>query len=498
MKRAIFTTWFVVCAALPALSAELEFSAGGEVEYDDNVFRTAHGKEDDVLFRLRPGVRVYEDRGDDLNFSVGYEAPVEFSAEKSSEFDQVDHVGNGNFDYHANSQLDIVGSERYGYLRSTLRQPDTVADPTLGSLQVSDQRDRIKTNNATLGTIYHFSPRTLGRLFATSTFFDSSRHDRSRVWSVGGSADGQYRLTLKHQLGAGAGYTFQDFADRQDIPGSQTQSYRMFGTWRWMITDTLAFDLNGGPAYLKTEQDDARLVRFSPLAVDFGPSEGPSVLAPFSSCGTIDGITVSARCSPSVIASNTAVVRSDTIQVTNVSPSGKNDEEVTGFVDAVLTQRWSPTLSTALRYAREQGDASGLGGTVIQDTVSLSNTWDFIERWQLAVRGDWVRRESAFQISQTFDEVSATPQPTYLPPGGPFAVRTGRSFNSTQDVDIDTDTWAVAGRITHQLFKTTSIYVQVRYAEQDSRGDSLGSASDFENFLATFGVRHVFEPIPLW
>jgi hypothetical protein len=164
----------------------------------------------------------------------------------------------------------------------------------------------------------------------------------------------------------------------------------------------------------------------------------------------------------------------------------------------VLSQRWSPNLSTALRYSRQQGDASGLGGTVIVDAVSLSNTWDFAERWQLALRGDWVRRESAFDLAQTFDEVrtSGLGDPTYIPAGA--AVRTGASFNSTQNVDINTDRWGVAARITHQLFKNTSLYGQVRYDEQSSRGDTLGNASDFENFLATFGVRHVFEPIPLW
>ena len=32
--------------------------------------------------------------------------------------------------------------------------------------------------------------------------------------------------------------------------------------------------------------------------------------------------------------------------------------------------------------------------TVIADSASLSNTWDFAERWQIAVRGDWVNRTS--------------------------------------------------------------------------------------------------------
>jgi len=182
--------------------------------------------------------------------------------------------------------------------------------------------------------------------------------------------------------------------------------------------------------------------------------------------------------------------------VVNINPAGESDEEFTGFVDLTVAQRWSPTLSTALRYSRQQGDASGVGGTVIVDSVSLSNTWEFAQRWQLAVRGDFARRESAFDIAQTYDVVQGQ-----AAPGGSLAeiaARDGTAFSSKRNVEIDTNSWSVGGRITHQLFKTTSIYAQARYGEQDSKSNSLGSDSDFENFLATFGVRHVFEPIPLW
>lgn len=489
MKRAIFTTLFVVCAALPALSAELEFSGAGEVEYDDNVFRTNEDEDDDVLFRLRPGVRIYEDRGDDLNFSVGYTAPIEFSVENSSEFDEFDHVGDGQFRYHVNDQLELFASDHYAYIRSTLREQ--AVDPIVfaeGSPQFNDERDRIKINDASLGTIYHFSPRTTGRLVANSSFFDSSRSDRARVWSVGGMGDAQYRLTLKHQLGAGAGYTYQDFDDRLEIEGSQTQTYRLFGTWRWSITPTLAFDLNAGPAYLETQQEDAGTQRTASLIPFATRSDGAVFVAAINSCGTVDNVQVASFCVFNVPATPGDVATQ--ISMTNLNPAGESDSEITGFIDAVLSQRWSPTLGTALRYSRQQGDASGLGGTVIVDAVSLSNTWDFAERWQLALRGDYVRRESAFDLARTFDAVAAGP--------GGIANRTGTSFNSNEEVEIDTDRFGVAARITHQLFKNTSLYGQVRYDEQDSRSDSLGNASDFENFLATFGVRHVFEPIPLW
>jgi hypothetical protein len=221
-----------------------------------------------------------------------------------------------------------------------------------------------------------------------------------------------------------------------------------------------------------------------------------------TNCGVIDGQTVASLCNGNIIidsntdAATVAAVKADQIPVTNSNPGGESDSEITGFVDLVLTQRWSPTLSTALRYSRQQGNASGLGGTVIVDAVSLSTAWEFLERWQLSVRGDYARRQSAFDIAQTYDVVSGQT----LPGGSAVNVagRTGSAFNSTRGVEIDTDSWGIGGRITHQLFKTTSIYVQARYGEQDSRSSTLGADSDFENFLATFGVRHVFEPIPLW
>ena len=520
INRALLTLWVAVCTALPAIAAELEFSAGGEVEYDNNVFRDEDDEEDDVLFRMRPGVRVYEDRGDDLNFSAAYTAPIEFSVNYSDELNDVDHIGNGRFDYHVDDQIELFGTERFGYLRSTLRNQTEIDDST-DFLDVNDERDRVTVNDATLGGLYKFSPRTVARVVAISSFFDSTREDRARVWSLGGSGDLNYSLTMKHQIGAGGAYTYQDFSDRQNIPGSKTNSYQVYGSWRWLIDPTMSLELRAGPAYLTTEQDDADQFQRKPLNVfavlpggqinsgQFFDSTGAPKATPFNvtpgslllpraqDCPVVNNVFVSEGCGFSVIfdaAADAALVANalgSGVNVTNIDSNGESDSRITGFVDFVVTKQWLPTFHSALHYAREQGDASGLGGTVIVDAVSLSNTWDFAERWSVALRGDFVRRESAFDIAQSFDEVV---------PGGPagVATRTGRAFNSTRRVDIDTNRYGGALRITHHLFRTTSLYGQVRYDKQDSKSNSLGSGSDFDNILATFGVRHVFEPITLW
>jgi hypothetical protein len=520
--RALFTLWAAVCTAVPALAAELEFSAGGEAEYDDNVFRSEEDKDDDILLRLRPGVRLYEDRGDDLNFSAAYQAPIEFSVDNSDELDDVDHIGIGRFNYHVDDQIEFFGNERYGYLRSTLRNLREV-DDTTDFLDINDERDRVTVNDASLGGLYKFSPRTVARAIVNTSFFDSTREDRARVWSVGGTGDVNYSLTMKHQVGAGLAYNYQDFDEREDIPGSQTNTYRVYGSWRWLIDPTLSFDLQAGPAYLETEQDDADRFRTVPL-VPFSVLPNATVPAGFldstgtpqpasnvpagslllpqaQNCPLIDGSRVSAGCAGNVVLNAAtdgaliANVLNGTVNVTNIDAQGEGDETITGFVQAVLTKQWLPNFHSAVSYSREQGDASGLGGTVIVDAVSLSNTWDFHERWSVALRGDYVRRESAFDLAQTFDQVVNSPVP-----GGTVlvATRTGTAFNSTRDVDIDTDRYGAALRITHMMFRSTSLYGQVRYDRQESNGNSLGSGSDFENILATFGVRHVFEPISLW
>ena len=187
MKRAIFTTLFVVCAALPALSAELEFSAGGEVEYDDNVFRTNEDKEDDVLFRLRPGVRIYEDRGDDLNFSARVRGSDRVLGRQRLRLRRSRS--------HRRRPLPLPRERPPRAVRQRpLRLHPQHAAPSRawipivleeGFPQFNDERDRIKINDASLGAIYHFSPRTTGRL---SRELDLLRQlaQRPRAGLVGG------------------------------------------------------------------------------------------------------------------------------------------------------------------------------------------------------------------------------------------------------------------------------------------------------------------------
>ena len=167
----------------------------------------------------------------------------------------------------------------------------------------------------------------------------------------------------------------------------------------------------------------------------------------------------------------------------------------------MFSKRWSPNVGSALRYSRRQGNAAGLGGAVITDEVSFSTFWDFLRRWQLAVRADWVRRESLYRISQT----QVVVEPTILGgvidvPGGqaPLAGPNGQAYNSSQRASIDTNRYSVTGRVTHRLFRSTQVFGELRYDQQKSDRGSLGDTTDFENILAMIGFNHRFDSITLW
>jgi hypothetical protein len=81
-------------------------------------------------------------------------------------------------------------------------------------------------------------------------------------------------------------------------------------------------------------------------------------------------------------------------------------------------------------------------------------------------------------------------------PGGIFG--TDIVTQRSDETNIDTMRWGFAGRVTHFLTRNTSGYLQFTYNQQTSKSDSLGDPSDFDDYLVTLGVTHVFQPIKLW
>ncbi|HVN37886.1 MAG TPA: hypothetical protein VMW19_06885 [Myxococcota bacterium] len=536
-------------------AAEVTFAIDGATEYDSNVFRSHQDEKDDVVFRLRPWVQLAEPRGQDLSYSLTYALPVEFAVDHTS-VDAIDQELLGNVVYHVNDRFQLFANNGFSYIRSELR---TNFDQTQGGAEsplVNNERNRVLLNTAVMGASYEFTPRLAATAQLSNNYFDPSRNDRQQNWQLQGITDLSYTLTPKQQLGGGARIAYQKYYESQDIVGSQAQIYNVFGSWRWSIDEKTEFAVSAGPAVIHSEQDNAdstkvrAMVPFTRISGDFtAPNgfvdiegnpvggvnyqNGVVLLSQFTDCprlknGSPDRVLVSDKsCNPSVVLDETPgaeqpglidAITGATSTVQNQDPSGESSTDVTVFADATLVRHWTPDLNTALNYTREQGNASGLGGAVVGDTLVLSNTWNLTEKWQIATRGEWGLRKSVSQAGQVNtkvvgDATAATPPPQGVSPtifGVPASTiglaalsaatsGAGTSFvQRGQTTDIDTMRWGIAARVTRFFTRNTSGYLQFTYNQQQSQNNSLGDPSDFNDYLVTVGVQHVFTPIKLW
>jgi hypothetical protein len=310
----------------------------------------------------------------------------------------------------------------------------------------------------------------------------------------------------------------------------------VFGTWEWSIDEKTELAASAGPAVIyPSRTTPPRTCAIDPLhagqrnftaPVGFVDILGDSREDFREGCSVSQERTVPAPERPTRVLINTPAIRAsyspggqalaeaiqDADTVVNQNPGGETSTDVTVFADVVLTRHWSPNLHTAFHYSREQGNASGLGGSVVSDSVIVSNTWQITEKWQLAARGEWGLRTSLSEQGQVNTRVFEVDSTTLgAPPGGiplagvccdpdpPSNDTTGTSFTQRDDTtDIDTMRWGVASRVTRFFTRNTSGYLQFTYNQQGSQSNSLGDPSDFEDYLVTLGVQHVFSPIKLW
>jgi len=164
MRRTI--RFFLIALALPAAAtaADLSLSLDGDVLYDSNVFRRENNVDDDVLFRIRPGIELHEDRGQDVNYSLQYVLPIQFAVDHGDRLNDIDQLLDGDLRYHANDRLDLFVSDSFRYLRTTVQQDLNPGSAGGAAPNLSTRRNRVTLNFAQAGAAYRFAPRLTGNL----------------------------------------------------------------------------------------------------------------------------------------------------------------------------------------------------------------------------------------------------------------------------------------------------------------------------------------------
>ena len=447
----------------------------------------------------------------------------------------------------AASQWTSILTEAFSFAQSVNRGAFNNDEETGKNPDNEIGRDDIYQNSAGVSLRHNFSPRTVGQLVFSNDYFDSDRKDTSRSISYGGIGSLTYALNARNRIGGGGGVNYQDYKGTRRNPGSETWTYRIFGSWVRTFGEDTELSIRLGPAFIsnKQELDETENVidrypfvttsggglgqTFTSAGVDqpttvytmtapgvfalfpaMGVVAPNSLLVPFSNLnnqfpaaspcgGGVDGQTVFTQpsCPVAVVVdpvTNPAVlpvaatilggIDGTTTQLQGGSDG--DDTRIAVFGEISLTHRWTPNLSSALAYSRDDSGISSLGSTTIADRVTLSSNWNPSRRWNVNVRGDWVKRESATDSSLPFTEISVD--------GNGLVQFTGSIVTDAQNEAVDTEYWAASARASYRVTKRGTISIRLTYQNQSMKQGARTSNSNFENVLGFVGFSYSLDP----
>jgi hypothetical protein len=509
-------------------AVDLDLSAEGVTGYDNNVFRAKGDETGDVVFRLTPTVKLTS-QDSKMGWSLQYRPTYEILAQHT-EANELTHDVWGRFEYAFNEKTKISLFEHYRRLHVLNYPSDDGVDDESNVVPDDDiRRETVDINDGSFSLSHVFSPKWSGQTNASYRLFYTDRKNANHSKNFTGSQSFQYALNAANDVGFGASITAQMWDGFEFQPASNTFFYNLFGTWVRRFGDSTTLSLRVGPALIHTDQDDIDLpLREEPLyphtvvtesttADDLRekyeflqwrfnttnnqffelPATIPagSVLVPSVTTCELNYNELTDRCAFQYLIlpwdPQASVIRSSVVPVTLFnSGDGTSDLKVTVFGEVRLTHRWTPTLASTLLYNRSDSTASAQGSSSIADMVSLLTTWRPGELWDLSIRGTYLRRESATEISQ---EALGVERSSVLNPY-PYPMLNGQLAYIDVDHAIDTERWSVHARAARRVTRRMTMTLRLTYTNQQTRRSDR-NPDTFENYMALFGVRYDFDPI---
>lgn len=484
---------------IPSLAGaeELELELGASMEYDSNVFRTQQNEDSDGIFRLLPAATLYRDQGD-LRYRLRYAMPFEQGIQYGDQISDFDYILNLTSFWALDEANEFFFNNTFRDDRSVTRRFQTDQDVP----DISSRRERVISNDASLGLNHAFTARTTGGASVNYALWDTDQVARQDNQTFSATTDLNYALNQTNQIGTGFTFTLQDFQQGGGVPASQTYFYNLFGSWVYQFDEVTTFSISAGPTFIQSDQDAANFSQSVPLTPT--ASSGGTLFAfLFDTCGLVNGIPVlTGGCDPFPAPAGIVTTEVPVDFGSEVPPGSLSSTDITAFGNAQLTRRWTPTISSTLAYRRQQSNASGLGGSTILDAVTAETAWQIDQWWDAELRFDFAARQSLGDTTQTFLVVqeglngeAIVVQPGDTPPTSPAGQ--GLTAEVSRNA-IDSNRWAIGGRLARQIGRRAEASLRLSYNQQFSSQGTRGAPSDYDVFFAIFGVRYRFEPITLW
>ncbi|HEB90599.1 MAG TPA: hypothetical protein ENI85_13590 [Deltaproteobacteria bacterium] len=377
-------SWMLLFAPIVG-AEELQLGLSSQYVYNSNFFSNAGNANAANSFQIGPVLALSDSEGRftwNLGFTGAYQVYVDQSGVDAWE-SRVRARGTYDIDRRTSLRL----TERFRdisnlrFSRQDIALADTALDPN---------RSRYFRNDLELELTRDLSRRLTLGVRGAHHWIDFERNiDRndSQAFEVGSEL--RYRVASQHVVGLGISYVDQEFERALSRLGSRGQYLSADLRWTWVLSDGLRFSMNGGPAWIRSDEDDTQVVRERQFVG--GSRNGDLFRAAFASCQT-------------GLASDCDFVSVPPIPATDLGPVERfplslgervgHATEVTFFGGASITidlADWN--LEAA--YSRRQSTTSGDGLASSLDRVSLD--LEFAPRnlrWSGFIAGSWDRRET--------------------------------------------------------------------------------------------------------
>ena len=470
---------FVLLGLLIASSAktdELQIGATAQYVYNSNFFSSAANENEANSFQIGPNIGISDGDGRfryDVFFAGSYQAFVDQGGADAWESQL-----RARATYDIDRRTTIRVTERF---RDVSNLRFSRADITLAVNSLDPRQDRYFRNDVEAEVIRELTRNlTLsvraGHLW--TDFKDNIDRNDSQGYNVGSELN--YRVATAHTLGVGVTYTYQDFDEAESRFGSTADYLNTYAIWTWQIADRIQFSMNGGPAWVRSDEDSTNVISQSQFVG--ARLDGDLLRADFASCFN-------------ALASNCDLVNGNPIPANDLGgrqnfalTTGERvgHESVLTFFGGASIQASFAEWNLLASYSRRQNSTTGAALASSFDQVLLNLEYAPPKyRWSTFVAASWDRRSTLTDATLIDFNVAA---------GTDNAAERTTAFTSVTGSGIGRDNYTAIVGVRNALTRQWSGTLEFRYRRTEL-DDPRTSRPGIDTYFVLFSVDFDYDPI---
>jgi hypothetical protein len=506
------TALLIASLLLPSAVGAVEVVLGveGSTGYNSNVFFQSEDESGDGSGRLGPLIMV-RDRTGGLTYIFNYRPSYELYYTLNG-INSVYQNLDARVSWQPSIATEFYATNYFSDTPVRFSTFETGPGSQLATPRPVFDNSLVLQNYGNVGVRHSFSPRWLGEISANSALADYEKDTFTNSMSNGLQGSMTYFLNPRNRVGGGVGFTRQTFEQSGSTSGG-TNYYQVFGLWNHDFSPTWTLSMQAGPTLVQPDSTDFPTTRtnaflFSRLV----QSQSGQVLLPLDGtrCQPFEGVFVAETCPPLQAIRNGQLQQSsdyfvfdengqqvDLAQTGTLNLQGpipdSGGTSITYFANVSLKKRWRWFEVTG-SYVRNASTTSGLGQSILTDTLTLTGVWNPSALWRLTLLGVYTQRESSAESAFTLTPVQGQVLFNVFGQAALIGVRSVslRAFSSSSSIDITN--YGITAQLNRYLGRSTYVFGRATYDRQQSNQQEFDSVTT-DRYVVTIGFHYVFDAL---